>query len=165
MRIMLVGCLMGLVGTVYAQCPAGIPSAGNPQCVPPNAAGWPNGAHEESQPRPTPRPKPVKWASRWGAVAIDSNNNAIGVSSEASSQREAEFEAMDLCGSKGGGGCKVSLTYRDQCGVVVWGDNFYATAHAASVPEASVLAMARCEQSSSNCKVFYSDCAHAVPVQ
>lgn len=155
--------LLAASGVVYAQCPAGIPNT--PGCIPPDGRGWRHNmpAQNPSQPAPSPRPK---WSSRWGAVAIDTSNNAVGAASAAVTKRAAEKEALAYCSSKGGGGCKISLTYTNQCGVVAWGDDgFYAAAHAATVPLASELAMDRCAESSNNCKVLYSDCAYAVPAQ
>lgn len=62
--LLLVGICMFWVGVVSAQCPAGIPAAGNPSCVPPSA--WPQNAPAQQS-----VPAGPSWKLTWGAIAID----------------------------------------------------------------------------------------------
>lgn len=154
--------LLGMVGGAYAQCPAGIPSAGNPQCIPPSGPGWPHNRPAQSA---TPEPPRAHWASRWGAIAIDGMNSGVGTSSAAKTQTAAEREAMKACKAKGGSECKISLAYRDQCGALAWGDDFYITASAANISEASAIALQECGKSTANCKIYYSNCVYPQRIQ
>lgn len=140
-------------------CPDGfIPNAaGTPgaPCVPGSAPNW----EGSSQP---PR---ARWAARWGAFAGDSESGKIGQASGMASEREAEKKALAHCRSKGGSDCRVELTYSNQCGVVAYGGGYMNTASAATVDEASEIALRRCRDNSSSCKIYFSDCSYAERVQ
>ncbi|WP_082647827.1 DUF4189 domain-containing protein [Lysobacter antibioticus] len=95
-----------------AQCPAGIPSAGNPQCVPPSA--WP-------QNTAATQPAGPAWKLTWGAIAIDPDHGDVGTSVGQFSKRNAEREALVRCAEKGAKGCKkILFTYQNQCAAVAW---------------------------------------------
>jgi Domain of unknown function (DUF4189) len=145
-----------------AQCPAGIPSAGNPQCVPPDVFynSLPN-----TDPPPLPSPK---WATRWGSIAvgIGPGGGVVGASRDATSKRKAEKEAMKQCRQHTDSrDCRIEISYYNQCGVLAWGENYYHTARAATVSEASGIAISSCNTRTSNCKLFYSNCSYPVRVR
>ncbi|MGO0999356.1 DUF4189 domain-containing protein [Lysobacter sp. CA196] len=127
-----------------AQCPAGIPSAGNPQCIPPNA--WPQNAPASQAARVEPH-----WELTWGAIAIGLSTGDVGTSVGKSSKRKAEREALDRCAEHGAGDCKKLLfAYENQCAVVAWpevlgqGANVI-TQGGPTIEVASELALKSCE--------------------
>jgi len=64
------------------------------------------------------------------------------------------------CQSKGGNGCKIGLTYHDQCSVIARGDTNLTMQGAKTIEEAASIALARCEDGTDNCRVDYSDCSY-----
>lgn len=153
--------LLLLAGAANAEqgCPDGfVPNAaGTPgvPCVPGSAPNW---GDQPQQPI-------VRWAARWGAFAGDSESGKIGQASGMPTKRKAEKQAIAHCRSKGGSNCKVELTYSNQCGVVAYGGGYMNTASAATVDEASQIALRRCNDNSSSCKIYFSDCSYAERVQ
>ena len=155
MRVLIAVLLLGLANWAQAQCPAGMPNT--PGCIPPDGPGW---RHNMPAPADEARPRtPKQWLSRWGAIAVDDGTNSVGTSTQSTSKQDAEQEAIDRCVDNGGGGCRVVLAYHDQCGVLAWGYDYYATARAPSVDKASKMAVSECSKSTKDCKVAYSDCA------
>ncbi|NUO74953.1 MAG: DUF4189 domain-containing protein [Lysobacter sp.] len=144
-------------------CPSGFTpnAAGTPgaQCIP---IGGLNGSGDGGGYSQDPGPQ---WASRWGAIAIDNASGKTGLAGSMSSKRKAEKGALAQCKEKGGANCQVKLAYRNQCGVVAWGEGNMTTAHAPTVADASKLAVGECERSVSKCEVFFSDCSYAERVQ
>lgn len=132
-------------------CPSGVP-AGDPRCGP--SPSWHGG--EASLVEPTPR-----WATRWGAIAIDDtvSSGGVGTATGMSSKRKAEKAALTLCRSDGGAGCRIVLAYYNQCGVIAWGDQNYTGARAATIEQASQRAILTCNQATTNCRVYYADCS------
>lgn len=134
-----------------AQCPAGIPSGGNPSCIPPSA--WPqNAPAQQSAPR-------ERWESRWGAIATDAPNAALGTSTGMRSKRQAERQALSECKKKGGSKCILDVSYFDQCAILVTGDKKYSVHTAISVERASEIGMRQCSNDDTNCRVYYSNCS------
>ena len=161
--VLLIGLLVA--GTpVAAQCPAGIPSAGNPGCIPPDQSNSPYYQSGSG----APKAPAAQWADRWGAIAIDNRDGGtgLGVAQMVSSERKAKTVAMDECVAKGGQRCKVILTYRNQCGVVVVGNAGWNSMSAESVEKATELGVSRCERDGlRECKVYYSNCSFAERVR
>lgn len=159
--------LLGAAGTVVAQCPAGIPAGNNPLCIPPDN---PNSPYYQPGPSASTVPSApiVRWADRWGAIAIDNRDGGagLGVAQMSNSERKAKRVAMDECLAKGGQRCKVILTYRNQCGVVVAGDAGWNSMSAESIDKASELGIERCEKDGlKGCRVYYSNCSFAERVR
>lgn len=146
---------------VAAQCPAGIPSAGNPQCVPPNAPGWRHGAPASSQESVVPRPR---WKRTWGAIAADGVSAALGVASGEDSKGQAEKVALKRCREQGGKQCVLDVSYYDQCAVLVTGKSRYLTQTAISIERASELGIEKCSARDTECRVYYSNCSLPVRV-
>lgn len=163
-KILLAMGLMGLNGSVWAQgCPAGIPSAGNPACIPPDRENSPyyqghGGSNRPAAPR-------MIWADRWGAIATDGASASVGTVVSLSSKGKAEKAAMAQCRAKGGGGCKVIFAYYNQCAVVVTGNNQHLAQGAATIDEASRLGIEKCKALDTNCNVYYAECSMAERIQ
>lgn len=115
--LLLPGCLFVSVAASAQGCPNGIPSAGNPGCIPPTQFNSPyhqsGGDSVERQ---------ARWADRWGAIAVDDGEKTIGIgiAEMTSSERAAKKIALEDCRVKGGTKCVISLAYYNQCGVIVW---------------------------------------------
>ena len=133
---------------------------GGPMCTPIPGYGTTNNPSQSQPLVPEPR-----WATRWGAIAIDDTNSGVGTAVGMRSKRKAEKAAMQECQAKGGDGCRIDLAYFNQCGVIAWGDTHYVTAGSATISEASELALNDCEKTSSNCRIYYADCSYAERVQ
>ncbi len=139
-------------------CPDGMTPFQNgndptPKCYP--IQGGQNSAPE--QPR-------GRWLNRWGAIAIDNsvNTGGFGAAKNARNKREATKAAIAQCKSSGGGtGCKIKVSYFNQCVVVAWGDSRYGYAWGPDVKETSQDALASCSRATTNCKIYYADCSEA----
>lgn len=98
------GLFFCVANPAHAQCGAGIPSGGNPNCLPPDVLYKNQGI---SQPQITaPAQQPIiirqKWADRWGAMVLDDVNPVTGFSTGAESKSEALRLAKQDCLSRGG---------------------------------------------------------------
>lgn len=138
-------------------CPQGMTPVNNGQnwtCIP----GGNDPAGGQAQQAAAP-PQPTGWWEKtWGAIAPSGRDAVLGTAVGASSEADAERLAMADCKAKGGEGCKVQITYRNQCAVMVVGDQFLGTAHAESVEMASDIGIRNCDATDTNCKVYYSAC-------
>lgn len=153
--------LISVSGPVMAKCPAGIASAGNPACIPPDRS---NSSHyQANQGAGSVGSRAIgHWEDRWGAFAIDLKVG-LGASKDMRSKRAAERAALAECAERGGLSCKVQLSYHNQCGVIIAGDSGFNTSAAATVERASRIGMERCVGSGdSNCHVYYFDCSPPV---
>lgn len=140
-------------------CPMGIPSHGNPACIPPDIFFDTPG---NSLPPDVPSPQ---WQTRWGAVAAGSGG--FGASVNMPSKRKATKEALRSCKKSGGGDkCVVMVSYYNQCAAVAWGDGSYsASARAGRIELAQQLALKACGEQTSGCKVFYSECSYPARIR
>lgn len=112
-----------------------------------------------------PQAEQPRWSSRWGAIAIDPQamEGGAGVASGMKSRASAEALAIKHCHDTGGGKtCRIEVSYDNQCAVIAWGDDAYATANAGTIDEASRLGLEECGKGTSNCRIFYSDCSYPV---
>lgn len=154
MRILLMLGLVSLgdVATAQTACPMGV-SPGDPRCGPsPSATGQNPLAHVPQ----------VNWDTRWGAIAADGISGSLGTSVNMKSRRKAQKEALSKCREQGGSKCAIDITYYNQCAVMVLGDKKYNTASAATINEATELGMRGCQESNSDCRVYYADCSWPV---
>ncbi|MBP6706146.1 MAG: DUF4189 domain-containing protein [Achromobacter sp.] len=146
-------------------CPDGYTMAalGTAQCIPiPGLYQVPGGA----QPPQQPAPPPVRWEERWGAIAFDPVSGKTGVAGSRPGRRQAEDDAVAICRQKGGGACKLEISYANQCGVIVWGNNWAVAKFAATLEQATEQALNQCNRDSGGtCEVFFSDCSMPVRVQ
>jgi hypothetical protein len=63
---------------------------------------------------------------------------------------------------RGGEGCRLDITFYNQCAVLVTGDRLYKTVSAGSIERASQVGMKWCAEVDSNCRVYYSACTEPV---
>lgn len=115
----------------------------------------------------TPAQGGQDWSSRWGAIVIDPRaaEGGLGVARAMTTRRAAEAAAMRDCRNTGGKFCRVEVSYDNQCAVLAWGDQYYATANAETLVDAAEMALATCSSHTQNCKVVYSDCSYPARVR
>lgn len=162
--------LLSSYSVAYAQCPSGIPSAGNPLCLPPGAPGSPYGGNSSPLP-PAVGPK-ARWRLTWGAFASDDANAVIGTSTDQFSERAARRKAMAKCASMGGTNCIVTFTYQHQCAVIAdpieegFHRRYGADAGGPTIEIASEHALKTCSEKNDGreCKIIYSNCTSPVLV-
>lgn len=97
----------------------------------------------------------VLWASRWGAIAVNSSTGSLGAEVGHKDRSTARAAAITRCGN----GCDIVLTYHDQCAALASGARFFASASGATVIEASSLAMQSCAKKANDCEIVYSECS------
>jgi hypothetical protein len=167
-RLLLFGLLLLLGGGVHAEgnCPPGYYPIGAPQ-----GQGGPQGCapipgDDNNQQQAQPQPPPPKWASRWGAIATYEPNGSLGTAANMPSQNSAEQAALADCQAKHGATCRVQLSYRNQCAVMVVSDKGYNVNSAATSDQAAQNGMQTCNKSGDpNCHIYYSACSLPVRVQ
>lgn len=162
LTLRLIGLLLCLASPIASsQCATGVNTGGG-NCVPPDAAGMPGYDGNNSS---TPRePAPV-WANSWGAIAIDDQRGDAGTIANRPTKSQAEAEAMRDCSSQGASGCKIALTYHNQCAAIAWGDSARVAAGNPDEQGAKEDAMSRCQKKTTGCKVVYSACSVAQRVR
>lgn len=153
--------LLGSGAALAQNCPSGIPSAGNPQCLPPPSA--PAGAPpRRATPNPSPRVPQPRWLSQWGAISIDAALSKMGVAEGKTSRADAERTALAACRTNGGeaGECKKNLVvFGNSCGVVAWGESYVSLRSDGTKELAADGAMRECTQHSADCQVYYASCS------
>jgi hypothetical protein len=108
----------------------------------------------------TPQQPIEQWERRWGAIATDGPNGALGATTDKRSKQEASQVAMQDCQSKGGVNCKIDTAYYNQCAAVVVGDGGYNVPSAATVDRAVELGMKTCHDAGrTNCHAYYTACS------
>ena len=156
----LIGFILSLLSSVaWSQCGGGIPSAGNPGCIPPDRSNSPyyQGGDDSTA------PPPAIWESRWGAVAYDRETKRFGTSSKQGSEFQAEKSALADCGTSN---CKIVFNYSNQCAAVVSGTNNIGITRKPNLEIAEKKAMEICnKKSGSSCKTIYTDCSMPVRVR
>lgn len=98
------------VPSAWAQCATGIPSAGNPGCIPPDQDNSPYYQGEVRQ-----YEERVKWADRWGAIAVDLQTDSLGTGEDQADEKSAERAALDSCRIHDGVECKIKYSYVNEC--------------------------------------------------
>ncbi|WP_425478316.1 DUF4189 domain-containing protein [Frateuria defendens] len=160
----LVFCSFILTSVAWSQCAPGIPSAGNPGCIPPNQSNSPYAQGEAV--RQHAAPIQAVWADRWGAIAMDGNTGEAGTVVGYATQSEAVSAAIGDCSSKGAKNCKPLLIYHNQCAAVAQSTEGALNASGApTLDEAKSLSIERCGQHGGKCNVVYSDCSYPVRVK
>ena len=154
--------LLGLAGLAYAEggCPSGmIPHRGTDitSCGPIPPGYYSN----DNSVIPRAIEPPVRWTDTWGAITVDNALSKVAVVTDQPSKRAAEEAAAADCRAQGGANCVVKLAYYNQCAVIVWGDQGYNIAAAATVDEATGIGMKTCDKADANCQVFYAGCSFA----
>lgn len=149
---------LGLSGSAYAEggCPNGMTPVNNGQnwtCVP----GGNDAAVQQAAPQLPPQPTGY-WVKTWGAIATSETNRALGTAVGANSEEEAKRQALFDCKEQKGDGCRVDLTYHNQCAVMVVGKKQLGLSRAASIAEATADGLKECTAKGDNCRVYYSAC-------
>lgn len=104
-----------------------------------------------------------RWASQWGALAFDAAAGIMGAASDTRSKREAKRIALEDCRARGGQACKVEMSYRDSCVVVVAGDRQSDTTTASSAERAAEIGLGTCEaRKDRRCQLYYAECSFPV---
>lgn len=132
------------------QFPIGGGSAGWEGCAPYEVP-----AHGGSPIDPGP-----KWATRWGAIAVDGNAGKFGGVEGMASRSRASKAATQICRQNGGSSSKVMAVYYNQCGAMAWGDNRSATYTGPDYDKTIELAVAECAKQTANCKPYYAGCSY-----
>lgn len=147
--------------TAWAQCAPGVPSAGNPGCIPPDQ---PTSPYYQGGAQSPVAAQPV-WADRWGAVVVDEQTGQAGLVADRTTKQEAIDAAMRDCAKFGSPNCKLQLAYHNQCVAIGWGVDRFTTASAPTVKDAEADAMRGCSSITTNCKIAYSACSNPVRVK
>lgn len=152
-----------IAGRAAAQnCPDGIPSGGNPHCIPPDRPESPyyNGSGAYINTLPTqPRVMQGYWADRWGAVAYDEVLGKVGISTSQKSKIISEKAAINNCTKRGGSKCVVKYSYRNQCIAIIAGDNDSSIQGGSNLSIATDLGYKKCKSKDTNCREFYAGCS------
>lgn len=140
-----------------AQCAPGIPSAGNPGCIPPNQENSPYYPGDPS-PDADAGPAPI-WEYHWGAIAMDRQSGSGGVAVDALSKQKAQEIALADCQANGGKNCAILYEYYNQCVALAQtrggGNMGMARDDTKSLAESA--AMTRCHEAT--CEIVYSACS------
>jgi len=112
----------------------------------------------------------IRWANRWGAIAISSKSisggsSVVGAATSKATKAKAQKAAIAECRSKGGAKCILKLAYYNQCAVLVWGDSGYNLVNDQTIEKATSNAMNSCSKADKNCQVYYSACSLPERVQ
>jgi hypothetical protein len=143
----------------WSQCAPGVPSAGNPGCIPQDRPesgyfqGNPDQLNGQAQ-----QPQAI-WADRWGAIAVDGDTGHAGTVTGFATKKTAIDAAMRDCAAGGPNNCKLRLSYHNQCAAVAWGASHMGFAGAPTESEAQSNAMNGCRKGASDCKIVYSACS------
>jgi Domain of unknown function (DUF4189) len=150
-RISVALLLLSLSHMVAAQqCPPGYWPLGSDQ------AGWKDCAPMTPNQLP-PDPGP-QWETRWGAIATA--DGAFGTGNSLTTKRKAEKQAIAQCRENGGKGCKVRITYYNQCGALAWGETSGTTFRSPQIADAEQSALKECSAKTTDCKIFFSGCSY-----
>lgn len=162
-RLLFVAALCLPAGWVLAEggCPAGQTPAqfgSNVGCIP----GGNDVVEEYPQQMQTRPQQSGRWEKTWGAIATSTTRGVLGTVTGAYSEKEAERLAFADCRSQGGEACRVDLTYRNQCAVMVVGKTQLELAGAPSIEEATEDAFGACKAKGDICEVYYSACTEPI---
>ncbi len=97
----------------------------------------------------------------WGAIALDTEDNAKGDTTGASSKSAASDEALSDCSRGGARHCRIIFTYSNQCASVAWGDHAFGVSAGTTIDDAQRNAVTECAKGSPGCKPVYQACSPA----
>lgn len=139
-------------------CPAGIPSAGNPACIPPSVPGSPYYTPPSAR---SSRPPEGRWLDVWGAIVMDGVDSVVGITDDDSSEEAAVQHASRRCMAGGGKQCRLLITFSNQCVAMAWPPSG-GTPTAATGPllqQVKKQAIDACKDSAGKaCYVSYASC-------
>ncbi|WP_425493790.1 DUF4189 domain-containing protein [Dyella silvatica] len=160
----LLGCLYAPLA--WSQCAPGVPSAGNPGCIPPDQSNSPyyqGGSAQQQAPQTAPQVQAV-WADRWGAIAVDYKTGQAGTIEGQTSKSKADQTALSDCAKNGSPNCEVILSFHNQCAAIAWGAGKMGYSGGPTTDVAEQKAIDRCGQGDA-CKIVYSKCSFAERVR
>lgn len=169
-QIILLTGFLSVTSAVHAQCGMGVPSAGNPNCVPPGMPGSPYVTTPQNN-RNSAQQQPIvirhKWADRWGAISADGVAGSLGFVTGYPDRKSAELAAVKECLRGGGSECRPEHAFYNQCAAFIVGKNGSSIVSAATESKAADVAMARCQKKFGDCWVYKTGCsqAEAVPIR
>jgi hypothetical protein len=105
------------------------------------------------------------WEKRWGAITLDAAAKAFGTADGYASKGSANKAAITDCKKWGGTKCKVSISYHNQCGVLVSGEKYSLTARGPTVEVALNIALEQCIKQDPTCKLYHAGCSYAQRVR
>jgi len=153
----------GFGASAWAQCGGGIPSAGNPGCIPPDRS---NSPYYQGGSGRTPLPPAAVWADRWGAIAYSSKTGEWGSAENEQSKSRAEQAAMADCRARTPEGCGIILAYHNQCVGFAGGSGGAGAASGPDLNNAIARSIEQCSTAhGSQCKSIYSACSMPVRIQ
>lgn len=136
---------------------------------PMSGQGWQNcvpiPGYAQQQPQAIPQPPSSKWESRWGAIASDFQEGALGVATDMKSREAAEEAAKADCRENGGVICILETWYSNSCAAMILGDTKHSTNNAPTLNEAIQLGMEKCQRDTTNCEVYYKACSMPVRIR
>ncbi|URL59526.1 DUF4189 domain-containing protein [Luteibacter flocculans] len=103
-------------------------------------------------------PAPV-WKDKWGAIALDKDAGDAGTIADRDTKAIAVHDAMSDCKARGAQGCKVVLTYYNQCAAIAWSDDSYGASTDKNLQMAEDGALGACRKNGTGCKIVYSACS------
>lgn len=160
-RFVLAVLLIAIGGNAEAQsCPAGIPGANNPSCLPPSVEGSPYYVGPQDVPLPAPQPT-GEWHNAWGAVFVDFSGAGVGAVVGRRTEDEARSAAEARCRDAGGSKCERLVVYKNQCMAVAWPTlgGHVGTGGSPTESAASKLAIEACQGVGKGCQILYSACS------
>lgn len=164
-RIWLCVGLSCAIGTGVAQnAPqACYPGSLAPGCPPPNHPAWGRA--------PAPLPKQIYDVKRkkphWAAVAHNPLTSSLGLGGQGddvNDKQAAEEMALDACRNNGGGdGCKIVITYKNECATVAFGPDSIGKGmlfadRGRSEERATANVLKKCKKSGVSCHPVGSNC-------
>ncbi|MGN6480814.1 DUF4189 domain-containing protein [Luteibacter sp.] len=157
-KIWLLALLLVPLDAAHSQCAPGVPSAGNPGCIPANQPNSPY-YRDDASGLVVQQPQP-RWESRWGAIAVDLKLAKGGTAVDQDSESAASRGSLDRCASNGGTSCEVIQVFKNQCAAVVQptGGGPLSTATAATAEEAVSRALNRCGEGD-RCLMIFKECS------
>lgn len=162
--------IFGLVLSAYStqawsQCAPGVPSAGNPGCIPVDRPESPYFHGNPDQLRNQKQAEDQVWSDRWGALVIDNDTGEAGLVANRNSKSEAIDDAMAACRKNGSQNCRLRIYYYNQCAAVAWGSGYNDVARAPTQEKAESNAMKECKKGADDCVIAYSECSLPVRVR
>ena len=128
--------------------------------------GWtgcapiPNG-NTQSPPDPGPQ-----WASRWGAIYVQPERGAFGISENMPSKGKARKAAEKDCIARGGRKCRMIIESRNQCSALAGNELSTIGSRRSTKEEAESAALAEClRDSGRECALVYSGCSYPVRIR
>jgi hypothetical protein len=107
-----------------------------------------------------------QWASRWGAIYIDYERSAFGVSENMPSKGKAKKAAEQDCIARGGKKCKIKMESRNQCSALASNQAYTSFARNSTKEEAESVVLAKClRNSGQECTLLYSGCSYPVRIR